>query len=239
MSRPAAHFSARPSGQAVSARPSGQAVSARPSGRVIHAQLAAPLLVALCVGACRGQPSEEPPVHINPNMDSQPRYDPQAESKFFTDRATMRRPVQGTVARGRLEDDDAFYRGLGPSGAPLDRMPVPITAELLRRGQERYNIFCTPCHDQTGSGQGTVAQRGYIGIRNLLDDYTRKLPDGQVYSAIAHGVRTMPSYGTQVPPEDRWAIVAYVRALEVSTTASLDDVPQERRSSLSLEPARP
>lgn len=196
------------------------------------------LLSPLCIGACRGQPSEEPPVHVNPNMDSQPRYDPQSESKFFADRASMRRPVEGTVARGRLEEDDGFYRGLGPGGRPLDRMPVPITDALLKRGQERFNIFCAPCHDRTGSGQGPVAQRGYIGVRNLLDEYTRALPDGQVYSAIAHGVRTMPSYGTQVPPEDRWAIVAYVRALEVSVSASLDDVPQERRASLTLEPVR-
>ncbi len=204
----------------------------------LFAARALALLAPCCLGACRGQPSEDPPVHINPNMDSQPRYDPQAESKFFADRATMRRPVEGTVARGRLEDDDGFYRGLGPGGRPLERLPVPITDALLRRGQERYDIFCTPCHDRTGSGQGAVAQRGYTGVRNLLDDYTRHLPDGQVYSAIAYGVRTMPSYGSQIPPEDRWAIVAYVRALEVSVSASLDDVPQERRASLALEPVR-
>lgn len=207
-----------------------------------HAAVAAvralALLSPLALGACRGQPSEEPPVHINPNMDSQPRYDPQAESKFFADRATMRRPVEGTVARGRLEEDDAFFRGVGPGGEPIDKMPLPMTEALLRRGQERYNIFCAPCHDRTGSGQGPVAQRGYIGVRNLLDDYTRKLPDGQIYGAIAHGVRTMPSYGSQIPPEDRWAVVAYVRALEVSASASLDDVPQELRASLALEPAR-
>jgi len=195
-------------------------------------------VLTVSVSGCRGQTSEDPPIHLNPNMDSQPRYDPQAESKFFSDRSTMRHPVDGTVSRGRLEEDDVYFRGR--DGTQLvEKISIPITDALLKRGRERYEVFCVPCHDKTGSGNGIVVKKGYPQATNLLAEYTRGMPDGQIYAAIAYGVRNMPSYGSQIPVQDRWAIVAYVRALEVSQNATMEDVPAERRGTLSQEGSRP
>lgn len=189
---------------------------------------------AAILAACRGQESADPPVHLNPNMDSQPRYDAQSESRFFDNRAAMRPLEDGVVARGHLEENDAYDRGR-EGDKYVAKVPVPITDALLARGQERYNIYCSPCHDKTGSGNGLVVKHGYPQARNLLDDYTRKMPDGQVYSAVAYGVRNMPPYGNQVPTADRWAIVAYVRALEFAANAQINDVPADKRASLAVE----
>ena len=192
------------------------------------------ILLAAGVSACRGQISDAPPVHMNPNMDSQPRYDPQAESKFFEDRRTMRTPVENTIARGHLAEDEAYNMGRDGNRYIL-KVPVPITEALLRRGRERFNIYCTPCHDKTGSGHGMVVQRGFSTPTDLHGDYARHIPDGQIYSAISYGARNMPAYGPQVPVSDRWAIVAYVRALQLSQNATMDDVPADKRASLPLE----
>ena len=150
----------------------------------------------------------------------------------------MRRPVEGTIARGRLEENDGIYRGRYGDGY-VEKIPVPITEVMLKRGQERYGIYCVPCHDKTGGGQGIVVKHGYPQATNLNEAYSLHMADGQVYSAIAYGVRNMPSYGTQIPVEDRWAIVAYVRALQFSQHATVDDVPVERRSSLAQEVGTP
>lgn len=202
------------------------------SGRSLMTAMAFAGLAAL--SGCRGQTSDQPPVHLNPNMDSQPRYDPQAEAKLFEDRRTMRMPVDGTVPKGQLYEDEAYAYGKEGDRYVM-KVPVPITEPMLKRGQERYNIYCTPCHDKTGAGKGMVVQRGYPTPTDLHGDYARKLTDGQIYAAIANGVRNMPSYGPQVPIADRWAIVAYVRALQFSQNATMDDVPAEKRASLPVE----
>jgi hypothetical protein len=186
------------------------------------------MVLALSVAACyRGKPSEDPPIHLNPNMDSQPKYEAQEESEFFEDKLTMRPPVAGTVARGDLREDDAYYRGKNPDGSLVKGMPVQITMGLLQRGQERYNIYCAPCHDQTGSGQGIIIKKGFLPPPSMHLDRIRILPDGHYYDVISNGIRNMPSYKHQIPVADRWAIVAYVRALQRSQNASADDVPEE------------
>ena len=192
---------------------------------------------ALALAACRGQNTEQPPVHLNPNMDSQPRFDPQSEVKLFEDRRSMRPTEEHTVARGHLKEDETFNYGREGAKYTL-KVPIPINEELLHRGQERFNIYCTPCHDKSGSGQGMVIRRqaGFPPATNLLDEYSRKMTDGQLYSAILNGKNNMPSYGAQVTdPRDRWAIVAYVRALQFSQNAAMDDVPPEKRAGLPVE----
>jgi mono/diheme cytochrome c family protein len=198
-----------------------------------HLKINIILVMALLVTSCyRGKPSEDPPIHLNPNMDSQPKYEAQEESEFFEDKLTMRQPVAGTVARGDLREDDAYYRGKNADGSLIDRMPVDITMELLQRGKERYNIYCSPCHDQTGSGKGIIIKKGFLPPPSFHLDRLRQSPDGHFYDVISNGIRNMPSYKHQIPVADRWAIVAYVRALQRSQNAKAGDVPEEIREEL-------
>ena len=194
----------------------------------------------VAVAGCRGSHSEASPIHFNPNMDSQPRYDPQSMSKLFEDRRTMRTPEEHTVPRGQLNEDEAYAYGKEGDKWVM-KAPVPMTEATLRRGEERYNIYCTPCHDKTGAGNGMVVQRAagaFPKPTDLHGDYAHKLTDGQIYNAIANGVRNMPAYGAQVPVADRWAIVGYVRALQLSQSASIDDVPNDKRAGLPEEKAQ-
>jgi mono/diheme cytochrome c family protein len=197
-----------------------------------------PLLIGLSlIGlmACRGQPSELPPVHLNPNMDTQEKYKPQSQSRFFQDKRTMRTPPEGTVARGLLKEDDVFYRGK-QNDQFVPTIPVEVTNTMLARGERQFNIYCSPCHDKTGSGQGIVAQRGQswgmVRPTNYHDDRLRNMPDGEIFNAITNGVRTMPSYRHQINEEDRWAIVAHIRVLQRAQNASLQDVPEQKRTTL-------
>lgn len=188
-------------------------------------------LALLAMIGCRGQPSSEPPIHLIPNMDTQEKYKPQSESKFFADKRTMRTPVEGTVARGFLKEDDAFYRG--KTGETfVASMPIELTSELMARGQERFEIFCAPCHSKVGDGKGLVASRGLVPIPSYQDERLRNMPDGELYSAISNGVRTMPSYRHQIPEADRWAIVGYVRALQRAQNATINDIPEEKKAGL-------
>jgi hypothetical protein len=206
-------------------------------------------ITALALGACRGGPSEEPPVVLLRNMHHQQRYNPQAESKFFSDRRTMRTPPEGTVPRypgganaryvnftvGRDEsfDDDRVVHGHEPD-SPVYVLTVPDSVvqsfgggeAMVRRGQQRYNIFCSPCHGGAGDGRGQVWLRSqgggvpnsyqYIQPTNLHDERLKHVPDGQLFATISNGIRNMPAYSAQIPVNDRWAIVAYVRALQIS-----------------------
>jgi len=179
-------------------------------------------LVIVCLGfvvaGCRGMTSDRPPIHPNPNMDNQPKYMPQASSGFFADGATMRLPVEGTVARGELRDP-ALVTGRDQAGALLAANPIAGEG-LLARGEERYGIYCTPCHGGDGSGRGVLYERAQIEATDLLSEHIVALPDGQIFEVITDGVGLMSGYGYAIPVEDRWAIVAHVRAMQQSGVVS-------------------
>jgi mono/diheme cytochrome c family protein len=184
--------------------------------------------VALLV-ACRGQPSENPPIHPNLNMDFQTKYRPQKKNEFFDDGRSMREPVAGTVAQGQLKEDSSYH--LGKNGnAFVTQIPARINQAFVERGQERYNIYCAVCHGQTGAANGVVVQRnvGMLKPPSFHDERIVNMPAGQIYDAIINGVRgNMPSYSYAIPVADRWAIVAYVQALQLSRQGSLNDVPTD------------
>ena len=186
------------------------------------------LVAAVVLAGCRGRITEKPPIHLNPNMDNVERYDAQEESPFFADGRTMRPPVPGTVARGMLKSDSAFHEGRDAAGAYIARMPVEYTRALASRGRDRYDIFCAVCHGEAGDGQGIVMMGGYgFAPFSYHDDRLRGVEDGYLYDVIANGIRTMPGYAHQLPVADRWAIVAYIRALQRSQNATEADVPED------------
>ncbi len=181
------------------------------------------LLLALMMSACRGQPSGKPPIHTQYNMYWQDRFNAQQENPFFEDRRAMRVPVEGTVARGHLENDPAWFQGVNEDGSYVQSNPADITRSFLMQGQKTYNIYCTPCHGGLGDGDSPVSYYGYMAA-SLLSERARVMPDGEIYSAIYDGINTMNSYRHQIDVEDRWAVVAYVRALQLSQGASEEDL---------------
>jgi mono/diheme cytochrome c family protein len=192
----------------------------------------------LLLGACRGQPSASQPFHLAPDMDWQPKFQPMEETPLFEDRRTMRPIVDGTVAQGHLQDDEAFYTGR-VDDRWVARAPITVDERTLRRGKERFRIFCTPCHDETGAGQGMVVQRGYPPPISLTSERVMGMPDGAIFAAMTSGVRNMPAYRKQIPAEDRWAIVAWVRVLERSQNAKLADVPADKRATIEPQSGAP
>jgi mono/diheme cytochrome c family protein len=159
------------------------------------------------------------------DMHVQPRQNPLSRSDFFTDQRSERPPVDGTVARGQLQQDTYFYTGKVGTNAG-DYMPFPVTKEVLERGRERYNIYCSPCHSLLGDGNGFIPSRGFA---RKPDSYhtprLEKAPLGYFYDVITNGFGIMPDYASQIPPEDRWKIVAYIRALQLSQNATRAEVP--------------
>ena len=160
------------------------------------------------------------------DMHVQPRQNPLSRSDFFADQRSERPPVEGTVARGQLREDSYLYTG--KVGSTLgDYMPFPVTKELLERGRERYNIFCAPCHSRVGDGNGFIPSRGFARKPpSFHDQRLQKAALGYFYDVITNGFGIMPDYASQIPPRDRWDIVAYVRALQLSQNATRADVPQ-------------
>lgn len=158
------------------------------------------------------------------DMHDQPRFKPLAESDFYSDLRSSRAPVEGTVARGDLREDSYFYTGkIGAN--PGDYMPaeVPVNEETLARGRERFDIYCAPCHSRLGDGNGMLPQRGYRHPPSYHQDRLRKAPLGYFFDVITNGFGAMPDYASQIPPEDRWKIVAYIRALQLSQNATAAD----------------
>lgn len=172
------------------------------------------LLACSLLTGCRGWPSPWPPIHINPNMDNQPKAKAQASSDFFFNGMVMREPVPGTVARGELREDTAYFTGMVTPDEYVTTSPEPQTEELLARGAERYTIYCQPCHDQRGTGQGILAEYGGVPTASFHDEQRATYPDGQLFSIITNGSGLMSSYRYPIPPRDRWAIVAYIRQLQ-------------------------
>jgi hypothetical protein len=158
------------------------------------------------------------------DMQNQPYQRPLVESDFYADRRSARPIISGTVARGHLDADTYFFTGrIGSNDG--DYMPFPVTAEVLARGQQRFNIYCSPCHSELGDGNGMIVQRGYKRPPSYHIDRLRKAPIGYFFDVMTNGFGAMPDYSQQVQPADRWAIAAYIRALQLSQHASEADVP--------------
>ncbi len=171
-------------------------------------------------------------------MHNQPKYIPLRDSAFFADGSSARPLVDDTVPRGMLQDDAAFYTGKN-GNVELDTLPFPLTKQVLDRGQERYDIFCAPCHDRTGSGFGMIVRRGYRQPPSYHIDRLREAPIGHFFDVMTNGFGAMPDYRAQLAPRDRWAIAAYVRALQLSQHASAADIPAGDRDKLSQPAAAP
>ena len=170
------------------------------------------------------------------DMQDQPKYIPLRPSAFFADGRSERPLIAGTVARGHLEDDALFYTGKGPDGKFVDQFPFPVTKDVVLRGQQRFTIYCTPCHDRNGNGQGMVVRRGFRHPPSYHIDRLRQVPNGYIFDVITNGFGAMPTYAAQIQPSDRWAIVSYLRALQASQMGTIDDVPQEARAQLNGAP---
>jgi hypothetical protein len=174
------------------------------------------LLAVLALVACRQ------------DMQDQPRFKPLAESDFYSDLRSARPPVDGTVARGQLHEDSYFYSGkLGNN--PGDYMPFPVTDDVLARGRERFNIYCAPCHSRIGDGNGMIVQRGFRAPPSYHTERLRKAPLGYFFDVMTNGFGAMPEYASQIPARDRWTIVAYIRALQLSQEATMSDVPSGQK----------
>ena len=190
------------------------------------------------VGKARATKSPRPPVHFVPDMDDQPRFDTQEQNLLFADTRAMRPAVEGTVARGDLLPTDPVGTGRA-HGELLTGFPVQVDGALMARGEERYEVYCSHCHGLDGSGQGIVNQRAldleegtWTPPTDLRTDLIRERPVGHLFNTITHGIRNMPGHGRQLPEEDRWAIVAYLRALQLAQGAPLEAVPDEEREAL-------
>jgi len=158
------------------------------------------------------------------DMHDQPRFKPLAKSDFYPDLRSERTPVEGTVARGQLEADTYFYTGkMGKD--PGDYMPFPVNEEVLARGRQRFDIYCAPCHSRVGDGNGMIVQRGFTRPPSYHTDRLRNAPLGYFFEVMTNGFGAMPEYATQIPARDRWCIVAYIRALQLSQNATAADVP--------------
>jgi mono/diheme cytochrome c family protein len=196
---------------------------AEPAEPVFSARSAASALIVVTVmvagSACRQ------------DMHDQPKYIPLRGSTFFADGRSARPPVPGTVARDQLHDDTLLYTGK-VDGAEATAFPFPVDENVMARGQERYDIYCSPCHGRTGAGDGMVVRRGYRPPPSLHVDRLRLSPAGHFFDVMTTGFGAMPDYAAQIGAEDRWAIVAYIRALQLSEHATVADVPADKRGAL-------
>jgi mono/diheme cytochrome c family protein len=180
------------------------------------------------------------------DMHDAPRYNPLRASVFFANGSSARPLLANTVARGQLREDRHLYEGI-VDGKPAETFPFPITDQVMRRGQERYTVFCTPCHGRTGEGNGMIVERGFRKPPSYHEDRLRNAPVGYFYDVMTHGFGAMQDYASQLPVADRWAIAAYIRALQFSQRAVVDDVPADKRpeldrpagASASAEPREP
>ncbi len=171
---------------------------------------------------------------LRQSMYNQPKLRPLKASEFFEDGMASRPKIDGTVARGQLQEDTHLYEGR-VNDQFVNSFPFEITAEVLKRGQERFNIYCAPCHDQAGTGNGMIVKRGFKKPPSYHDQRLVDAPEGYFYNVIKNGFGVMYDYSAQVPVNDRWAIIAYIRALQYSQRATLDDVPENLRTELQAQ----
>lgn len=214
--------------------------------KIIYVLLAAAGLSLIPVGLMyksRHSGRETTRIQVIYDMDNQVYAKPQTRSDFFADGQNMRGHPAGTVAWSQLEASNEFYRGVVRDSTYVEDFPLEVTPALVQRGEQRFDIYCAPCHGASGNGQGMVhvratalAEGTWTPPTDLASQTVVERPVGHIYNTITHGLRAMPSYASQIPPRDRWAIVAYVRALQLSRGANIDDVPAEQRAALLAEP---
>jgi hypothetical protein len=204
------------------------------------------LAVAVVVGILgfRGTHFRKPPLYIFPDMEFQLKLRPQKENGFFTNGLSSQLPIPGTIARSTplqtangpvypYEDTPVNTGHITGTTNFVENIPMPITAEMLKRGQQRFTINCTPCHGATGEGKGITQKIGAMAVvANLHDKRIVELPDGELFFVITNGRNLMGAYGANITVEDRWAVIAYLRALQLSRLGTVDDLPQELRATL-------
>jgi mono/diheme cytochrome c family protein len=164
------------------------------------------------------------------DMQDQPKYKPERPSDFFADGRSERQPLPGTIARGALEEDTAFYVGTDDQGNDITAFPIAVDRAVILRGQQRYDIYCAPCHGRIGNGLGMIVRRGFKQPPSYHIDRLRDAPVGHYFNVITNGYGAMLNYAQQLEPRDRWAVIAYIRALQYSENANINDLPQEARS---------
>lgn len=202
-------------------------------------RIAAVSFAALALLGCSNV-QRTPPIQVWPDMRLQPRFEAQGTTGLFPDGRQSRRRPEGVVARGHLLEDNVFNTGLLDNGDYVGKMPIEVTEEVLREGEWRFNTYCAPCHDRTGLGRGMVPQRATNWqVQNLMEQRVVELADGDIFNVITYGRRTMPPYGAQNQPAERWAIVAYLRLLQRAAHGTIEDVPEPLRSSLEYKPPPP
>ncbi len=185
--------------------------------------------LAFLVGCTGGDTSEEPPIHLVQNMDEQPKVKQQSESRFHADGLAMRMPVEGAVARGNLREDSAFYYdGLNDDGGYVPTSPIAASAEFLTRGEDRYEVFCAPCHGTLGDAKSIMVEKEMPVPPSLHEERLRDSLDGYFYHVVSNGLGNMPPYKYQISPHDRWAIVAHLRALQKSRPVVPNSTPESR-----------
>ncbi len=173
-------------------------------------------------------------VGCNTDMWVQKKTAPLSDSEMFADGSSARPLVPGTIPRGHLREDGVFYTGI-ENGKWTDKIPVPVTNDLLKRGRDRFDIYCSPCHGRIGDGKGMIAQRGFQlkrPVGNYHTERLRKMPVGHFYDVITNGYGAMYSYASRIEPQDRWAVVAYVRALQLSQHSSVNDLSADEKAKL-------
>ena len=206
------------------------------------------IVAVVIVLGFRGQKSDKPPLWVFPDMDNQPRYDPQAANNYFPNRMDDRPRPRRTALRGQgwerkevfSEDygtqrytNTDFFQGQGPDGELTEGFPLPVTNELMQLGREKYQIFCTVCHGEAGNGRGVTSQYGIIAT-NMVTDVYRERPNGNLFQTITHGYNSMYGYGDKITPRERWAIILYVRALQQAAGTQADELPASAREALGL-----
>ena len=191
------------------------------------------LVVAMVIGLAgfRGDISRRPGIEVFPDMDRQPKVRPQTPSEFFADGRASRLPVEGTVARGSTYLVTPVTTGTEEGSTNfVAAIPLEVTAELMARGREKFQIFCAPCHSPVGDGNGITKSFGMGVVANLHDARIVQMPDGEIFHVITHGRNLMMPYASQITPEDRWAVVAYVRALQLARLGTAEDLPEAQRA---------
>ncbi len=210
--------------------------------RYAYFTLAFLVVLAVSVLGIRGTRFTQPPLMVFPDtffpeMNNQAKYKPQAESAFFADGRADRPLPAGVVPRGFLREDDHLYRGKTADGRWAKGFPaaIQVDARLMARGRERFTIYCAPCHGAAGDGNGITKSYGMGATPSYHDDRLRSMAEGEIFNTITHGVKTMGAYGDKLVPEDRWAVIAYVRALQRAQNARIEDVKPEHKQELGLK----